>query len=80
MRDAILKAAANEVEVEDPPLTPPYSWEPAHGISVAGDSTTCPKCGAPSKEWELCDYNPASLMGYIYCRRCGSYIRMYDAG
>lgn len=79
MRDVILKAAANEAEVEDPPLTPPYSWEPA--ISVTGDSsTTCPKCGAPMEEWELCDFNPVSHMGYIYCRRCGGYIRMYDAG
>jgi len=42
--------------------------------------TCCKKCGAPPSEHELRDYSMLWHDGDVYCRKCGSYVRMWDAG
>lgn len=43
-------------------------------------SPNCPKCGAPSSEQEVKSYDPDWHDGDVHCKKCGTYIRAYDAG
>jgi hypothetical protein len=48
-------------------------------VHVLGD-VPCPKCGAPSSEHEVQNYDPMRQEGDVYCEHCGAYVREYDAG
>lgn len=40
----------------------------------------CPKCGAPPKDHEVRNHDPIWLDGDVYCKKCGAYVRAFDAG
>lgn len=42
-------------------------------------SANCPNCGAESKFHEVRDYSAMWHDGDVYCLKCGSYVRRYDA-
>lgn len=44
------------------------------------NSPNCPKCGAPPAEQEVRDHDLIMHDGKVYCKRCGSFVRDYDAG
>ena len=43
-------------------------------------SNNCPKCDSLPSEHEVREYDMMWHDGDVYCRKCGSYVRMYDAG
>jgi hypothetical protein len=45
---------------------------------ILGRQTICPDCGSTSME--VRNYDPMCRDGDVYCRACGAYVRMYDAG
>lgn len=52
------------------------------GVSHAlhSGSPNCPSCGAPPSEHEVRNHDLAAHDGDVHCKRCGAYVRMYDAG
>lgn len=60
-------------------------WQGAQRISdqkrsIPAVQTDCPNCGAPPSQHQLRNYSMMWHDGDIYCRNCGAYVRMYDAG
>lgn len=43
------------------------------------DRNICKKCGT-SEHAEVINYSMMSMDGDVVCSKCGTYIRMYDAG
>lgn len=50
------------------------------GTMLHGGSPDCPHCGAPPSEHEVRNHSLMWHDGDVHCRRCGGYVRMYDAG
>jgi hypothetical protein len=44
------------------------------------NDTKCPKCGSEPEDHELRNYDPVWRDGDIYCKKCGTRVRTYDAG
>jgi hypothetical protein len=61
------------------PLTPVPNDGDQVG-TILGRDTPCPKCGSPPKEHEVRDHSLMWHDGKVYCRRCGAFVRLYDAG
>jgi uncharacterized Zn finger protein len=40
----------------------------------------CPDCGSGPEEHEVRNFDEIWRDGDVYCNRCGTYVRMYDAG
>ena len=49
-----------------------------HGLYPG--SPNCPKCGAPPSEQEIRNHSLMWHDGDIHCKKCGTYVRVYDAG
>ena len=43
-------------------------------------SPDCPECGASPSEHEVKNYNEMFRDGDVHCKKCGAYVRAYDAG
>lgn len=49
-------------------------------IPVIMANVNCPKCDSPPSEHEVHNHSAVWHDGDVYCKRCGSYVRMFDAG
>lgn len=43
------------------------------------NSPNCPKCGAEPKDQEVRNYDPIWRDGEVFCVKCGTKVRDYDA-
>jgi hypothetical protein len=44
------------------------------------EGKNCPKCGSEPKEHEVRNFDRVWRDGDVYCTKCNTYVRMYDAG
>ena len=54
----------------------PDRWQPGHLINP---HTPCPKCHQ-TDQLEVRQYDLIWRDGEVWCKRCGCYVRTYDAG
>ena len=50
------------------------------GHLLAPDSPNCKNCWAPPSDHEVKNYDPVWRDGDVYCKKCGTRVRGYDAG
>jgi hypothetical protein len=50
------------------------------GHMLAQNSPNCPKCGAPPANQEVRNYDEIWRDGDVYCMKCNTRVRSYDAG
>jgi hypothetical protein len=61
-------------------LTPVPGDSPSVGHMLYAGSPNCPKCDAPPSEHEVRNHSLMWHDGDVHCKKCGTYVRDYDAG
>jgi hypothetical protein len=62
------------------PVAPRPGWCPACQIETILNHTHCPKCNAPPQDHEVRNFDPVWRDGDVFCLKCGTRVRGYDAG
>lgn len=55
-------------------------WCPACQIETILNHTHCPKCNAPPQDHQVRNFDPMWRDGDVFCLKCGTRVRGYDAG
>jgi hypothetical protein len=73
-------AEAREAFRVGPMTAVPNDGVPGVGTLLSPATEGCPRCGAPPSEFEVRNHDLKWHDGDVHCRRCGAFVRRYDAG
>ncbi|MEK7640658.1 MAG: hypothetical protein AAB389_01530 [Patescibacteria group bacterium] len=73
-------AKKNQKETEKPKVAPSKDLNAIVLPVLSGKSPNCPKCDAPPSRHEVRNHSVIWHDGDVHCTKCGTYVRMYDAG